>query len=65
MKLKINKNTATDIEFVRRLIAFNRDREQALIDGISSRMNLRTEKEKDTLWDYIYNNSDWMVELEE
>jgi len=39
-------------------------KEDKILEGIVYSMHLQNEEETDILWDYIYNDSHWMVELE-
>lgn len=65
MKIKIDIKSAAEIEKIRTLIEAARQFEDSLIEGLSRDMGLKTEAQREILWDYIYNDSHWMVELEQ
>lgn len=63
MKLKINKRDQNLIRDLKKVINNNRKTEDQIIADLASRMML-TPHEEEILWDYIQNDSHWMVELE-
>ena len=63
MKLKINKRDQNLIRALKKVINNNRKTEDQIIADLASRMML-TPHEEEILWDYIQNDSYWMVELE-
>lgn len=63
MKLKISKKDQKLVRVLKKILDNNRKMEDALFAELSSRMAL-TDLEQEILWDYVYNNSRWMVKLE-
>lgn len=63
MKLKISKKDQKFITDLKKVIDRNRKAEDKLIAELASRMAL-TAPQENILWDYIYNDSSWMIELE-
>jgi hypothetical protein len=64
MKIKINKKSQKEIAKLRKIIEKHRVEEDKSIESIITSMHLKTDKEAEIVWDYIYNDSGWMVELE-
>jgi len=73
MKIKITKKQQEEIAKIQKVIAAHQLEQDKLVDGFISSMNLGDEiidtgtyvsKKQDVIWDYIYNNSHWMIELE-
>jgi len=77
MKIKINKEQQAKIVEIRKLISAHQLEQDTLVDGFIASMNLVeevqpsspldfyiTSKKSEIVWDYIYNDSDWMIELE-
>ena len=64
MKIKINKKSQKEITKLKKLIETHQMEENKILEGIVYSMHLQNEEETDILWDYIYNDSHWMVELE-
>jgi len=64
MKLKINLAQQKEITKLKKLIETHRMKEDKILEGIVYSMHLQNEEETDILWDYIYNDSQWMVDLE-
>jgi truncated hemoglobin YjbI len=62
--IKITKKQHKQVDKIRGIIEKNRQKEDHLIATLVAEMGLNSEQEE-VLWDYIYNNSDWMVELED
>lgn len=70
MKIKITKEQQKEIAKIREVITAHQLEQDELVDGFIKSMNL-VEEVSDTgstseeiVWDYIYNDSSWMVELE-
>lgn len=63
MKLKISKKDQKLVRVLKKILDNNRKMEDALFAELSSRMAL-TDLEEEILWDYVYNNSRWMVKLQ-
>ena len=63
MKLKNSKKDQKLVRVLKKILDKNRKMEDALFAELSSRMAL-TDLEQEILWDYVYNNSRWMVKLE-
>ena len=71
MKVKITKEQQKEIAKIRELITAHQLEQDTLVDGFIKSMNLVEEIVSNTgstneeiVWDYIYNDSSWMVELE-
>ena len=71
MKVKITKEQQTEIAKIRELISAHQLEQDKLMDGFIKSMNLVEEVVGETgstneeiIWDYIYNDSHWMIELE-
>ena len=71
MKVKITKEQQAKILKIRELITAHQLEQDELVDGFIKSMNLVEEvvgntgsTSEEIVWDYIYNNSAWMVELE-
>ena len=73
MKVKITKEQQAEIVKIRELISAHQLEQDTLVDGFIASMNLGDEdintvyyvsKKQEVIWDYIYNDSAWMVELE-
>lgn len=64
MKIKINKTHQKEIDIIRKIINKHRIKEDKIIEGIITSMHLQSDEDTETIWDYIYNDSKWMVELE-
>jgi hypothetical protein len=62
--LKITTKEYKQIDKIRGVIEKNRQKEDNLIATLVAKMGLNPEQEE-VLWDYIYNNSDWMVVIED
>lgn len=63
MKLKINKSNQKDVNKLKDLIVKNREKEDILFNSTVKKMNL-SKDESEILFDYVYNDCDWMVEIE-
>jgi hypothetical protein len=64
MKLKIIKQNKNDIDALKLFIKACDDQQTEMFNRICDSMNVKTEEDKNTLFDYIYNDSHWMVEVE-
>jgi hypothetical protein len=77
MKIKINKEQQAKIVEIRKLISVHQLEQDTLVDGFIASMNLVeevlpsssddfqiTSTKSEIVWDYIYNDSGWMIELE-
>ena len=78
MKIKINKEQQAKIVEIRKLISAHQLEQDTLVDGFIASMNLVeevlpssssedfyiTSTKSEIVWDYIYNDSGWMIELE-
>jgi|688.fasta_scaffold235867_5 hypothetical protein len=78
MKIKINKEQQAKIAEIRKLIEAHQLEQDTLVDGFIASMNLVEEAQpsssskdfyitstkSEIVWDYIYNDSGWMIELE-
>lgn len=73
MKIKITKQQQKKIAKIREVIAAHRLEQDTLVDSFIASMNVGDEvvdtgtyvsKKQEVLWDYIYNDSHWMIELE-
>lgn len=64
MKLKIEKKYQKDINKFRTIINKHRVREDKLFDAIIKKMKIKTKEENEILWDHIYHDTHWTVELE-
>jgi hypothetical protein len=77
MKIKINKEQQAKIVEIRKLISAHQLEQDELVEGFIASMNLVEEAQpsspdnyyitstkSEIVWDYIYNDSGWMIELE-
>jgi hypothetical protein len=64
MKLKINKQNKNDIDTLKLFIKACDDQQTEMFKRICDSMNIKTEEDENILFDYIYNDSHWMVEVE-
>jgi len=73
MKIKITKKQQKEIAKIQKVIAIHQLEQEKLVDKFIASMKLGDEvidtgtyvsKKQDVIWDYIYNNSHWMIELE-
>jgi citrate lyase synthetase len=73
MKIKITKKQQKEIAKIQKVIAIHQLEQEKLVDKFIASMKLGDEvidtgtyvsKKQEVLWDYIYNNSHWMIELE-
>jgi hypothetical protein len=62
MKLKITSSEHKKIEEIRDVIEKHRRKEDRLVAALAKKMRLKRRK-TEILWDYIYNDSSWMVEI--
>ena len=70
-KIKITKEQQAEILKIRELITAHQLEQDELVEGFIASMNLVEEvvgntgsTNEEIIWDYIYNDSTWMVELE-
>lgn len=63
-KIKISLDEQREVEQIRAAINEARNREDSEIQNLASKMNLSSEDSL-ILWDYVYNDSHWMVEIEQ
>lgn len=71
MKLKINTEQQKEISKIRKTIEDHRIAQDEAIEKLAKSMGINphgvvgSNNDFETLWDYIYNDSEWMVELEQ
>ena len=63
-KIKITKDQQAEIVNIKEIIKAHQLEQDKLVDGFIKSMNLSHEGQEEIVWDYIYNDSAWMVELE-
>lgn len=63
MNLKIKKSNQKDVNKLKNLIVKNREKEDVLFKSVVKKMGL-SKDESEILFDYVYNDCDWMVEIE-
>lgn len=63
MKLKINKENQKLVKNFKKIVVKNREIEDRLFAALASKMML-TASEEEILFDHIYNDTNWTVELE-
>jgi hypothetical protein len=61
-KIKISIDEQREVEQIRAAINEARNREDAAIQNLASKMNL-SDEDSLILWDYVHNDSYWMVEI--
>lgn len=65
LKVKFTKKQQKEIAKIRKVIAAHHAEQDKLVDGFIESMGFSGKEPEDTIvWDYIYNDSHWMVELE-
>jgi len=69
MKIKITKEQQEEIAKIQKVIEAHQLEQDKIVDSFISSMNLGDEvidtgTKQEIIWDYIYNDSKWMVELE-
>jgi glutamine amidotransferase-like uncharacterized protein len=65
LKVKFTKKQQKEIAKIRKIIAAHHAEQDKLVDGFIESMGFLGKEPQDTIvWDYIYNDSQWMVELE-
>lgn len=65
LKVKFTKKQQKEIAKIRKIIANHHAEQDKLVDGFIESMGFSGKEPQDTIvWDYIYNDSKWMVELE-
>lgn len=63
MKLKINKENQKLVSDFKKIVVKNREIEDRLFAALVSKMML-TASEEEILFDHVYNDTNWTVELE-
>lgn len=63
MKLKISKKDQKLVKNFKKIVVKNREIEDRLFAALASKMML-TASEEEILFDHIYNDTNWTVELE-
>lgn len=63
MKLKISKKDQKLIRVFKKVIDNDTKKQDKIFEGLVFAMMLTT-SEEEILWDYIYNDSSWLIELE-
>lgn len=63
MKLKISKQNQKLVKNFKKIVVKNREIEDRLFAALASKMML-TSSEEEILFDHVYNDSHWTVELE-
>ena len=53
-----------NVKLLRRLIKTNDLIQDALLERLAKDMGLHLKSDKDTLWDFVYNDCDMYVEVE-
>ena len=65
LKVKFTKKQQKEVAKIRKIIAAHHAEQDKLVDGFIESMGFSGKEPEDTIvWDYIYNDSKWMVELE-
>jgi hypothetical protein len=65
LKVKFTKKQQKEIAKIRKIIFAHLAEQDKLVDGFIESMGFLGKEPEDTIvWDYIYNDSKWMVELE-
>jgi hypothetical protein len=65
LKVKFTKKQQKEIAKIRKIIAAHEAEQDKLVDGFIDSMGFLGKDPEDTIvWDYIYNDSHWMIELE-
>jgi len=73
MKIKITKEQQAEIAKIQKVIEAHQLEQDKIVDSFIASMNLGDEvidtgtyvsKKEEVVWDYIYNDSHWMIELE-
>ena len=63
-KIKITKQQQEKIVKIKEVIAAHQLEQDNLVDGFIKSMDLPHDGQEEIIWDYIYNDSHWMIELE-
>jgi hypothetical protein len=63
MKLKISKQNQKLVKNFKKIVVKNREIEDRLFAALTSKMTL-TASEEEILFDHVYNDTHWTVELE-
>lgn len=65
LKVKFTKKQQKEIAKIRKIIAAHQAEQDKLVDGFIESMGFSGKEPEDTIvWDYIYTDSHWMIELE-
>ena len=65
LKVKFTKKQQKEIAKIRKIIAAHQAEQYKLVDGFIESMGFSGKEPEDTIvWDYIYTDSHWMIELE-
>lgn len=64
MKIKITKEQQAEIVKIKEIIVAHQLEQDKLVDGFIKSMNLPHEGQEEIIWDYLYNDSSWLIELE-
>lgn len=65
LKVKFTKKQQKEIKKIQKIIIAHRKQQDELVDGFIESMGFLGKNPEDNIvWDYIYNDSKWMVELE-
>lgn len=62
--MKINKQYQKEINKLRTIINNHHVKEDKLFNTLVKKMKIKTREDNEILWDHIYNNTHWTVELE-
>lgn len=71
MKLKINNKHQKEVVKLRKLIEKHRKLEDKAFDKLASKMGIEIAEEVgavepyEILWDYVFNGTEWTVEIEQ
>ena len=63
-KVKITKEQQAEIAKIREVITAHQLEQDKLVDSFIKSMNLPNERQEEIIWDYLYNDSSWLIELE-
>ena len=63
MKLKISKQNQKLVKNFKKIVVKNREIEDRLFAALASKMMLNA-SEEEILFDHVYNDTNWTVELE-
>ena len=63
-KIKITKDQQAEIVKIKEIITAHQLEQDKLVDGFIKSMNLPHKEQEEIIWDYLYNDSSWLIELE-